>query len=259
MIKVLIADDERPEREFLERIIQERFAREAEIRTAENGRSALTIASLWAPDIVLLDIEMPGLSGIETAKQLLEQKNSAKIIFITAYSLFSYAHEAVKLGVSDYILKPVEADDLVKAIRKAEAQMDSRKELENYMSALSEESEGTDKASVLVSRVKNYIKTNYMAYDLSLESVSDILGVNASYLSSLFKKHAGVNFVDYVLEVRINAAKELLEDPLRSASEISEMVGYESSSYFTRAFKRKTGITPTEYRKQILLKKEVTI
>ena len=73
--------------------------------------------------------------------------------------------------------------------------------------------------------------------------------MNASYLSSLFKKCTGVNFIDYVTDQRISAAKVLLDDPLRSTAEIASMIGYESASYFTRAFKKRTGMTPTEYRK----------
>ena len=81
-----------------------------------------------------------------------------------------------------------------------------------------------------------------MIFGLSLESVSDLLGMNASYLSVLFKKCTGTNFVDYLTDLKIAAAKELLEDPLRSASEIANLTGYESASYFTRAFKKNTGM-----------------
>ena len=106
-----------------------------------------------------------------------------------------------------------------------------------------------DKTVLLMENVKKYLQHNYMLYDVSLDSISDILHINASYLSMLFKKSVGVNFVDYLTTLRIQAAKALLSDPFLSAAEIANMVGYESPNYFTRVFKKNTGLTPTEYRR----------
>lgn len=252
MIKILIADDEHMEREYLENIIASRLGRNAEIRTAENGRLAVTIATLWRADVVLMDIEMPGMNGLDAAGEILRQKPSVKIIFITAYSLFEYAHEALKLGACDYILKPVDADDVENAIRKAGVQVEAYRSLAEAAEDAQKlrGNDGTDKAGQLIGRVLRYLQHNYMMYDVSLESVSGILGINPSYLSVLFKKSTGTNFVDHIADLRINAAKELLKDPLKSNAEIASMAGYESSSYFARAFKKKTGMTPTEYRKK---------
>lgn len=251
MLKLLIADDEYMEREMLCGIIEANFGRELDVRLAENGRHAVDVATLWGADIILMDIEMPGLSGIDAAKQILAQKQDCKVIFITAYSLFSYAHEAVRLGASDYLLKPVNTEDVVRAVRLAAVQVESQRQLA-AMAAAGDvpQAEGpADKTSVLMSKVKRYLQHNYMLRDISLDSVSEILNINSSYFSVLFKRAFGVNFVDYLTELRMNAAKELLMDPLRSTAEVASMVGYESANYFTRAFKKKTGMTPTEFRR----------
>lgn len=252
MIKILIADDERIERELLTDIICRRMEHEAEVRTAENGRKTVEVAALWGADLILLDIEMPGLNGIDAARQLLKQRPQTKIIFITAYSLFSYAHEAVRLGVCDYILKPVNPDDVERAVRRAAAQAEAQRQLEELARAGSvpdEEADSSDKVSLIMAKVKGYLQHNYM-FDLSLDSVSEILHVSPSYFSVLFKRSFGVGFLDYLTDLRIQAARELLADPLRSSAEVASLVGYESASYFTRAFKKKTGCTPTEYRRQ---------
>ena len=110
---------------------------------------------------------------------------------------------------------------------------------------------GQDRSAQIISLVLDYLDKNYMRYDLTLDRVADILGLNPSYLSSLFKRLTGVNFSVYITDKRISHAKELLKDPLRSANEIAGLTGYESASYFTRAFKKKTGLTPTEYRKSL--------
>ena len=103
----------------------------------------------------------------------------------------------------------------------------------------------------MIANVKNYMEYIYMNYDLSFDSVSSLLNINASYLSCIFKRWTGVNFLYYFTNLRISAAKDYLCDPFKSASEIASMVGYDSSSYFTRAFKKNTGLNPTEYRRQV--------
>lgn len=101
----------------------------------------------------------------------------------------------------------------------------------------------------LMAQVKKYLRENYM-YELSLDSVADILSISPAYLSTQFKKYQHIGFLDYLTEVRIQAACELLTDPLRPTAEVAGMVGYEDASYFARAFKKKTGLTPTQYRRE---------
>jgi YesN/AraC family two-component response regulator len=208
-------------------------------------------AALWSPGIILMDIEMPGLNGIEAAKRILKQRPDCSIIFVTAYSLFQYAYEAVKMGAYDYILKPVNPDDVARAVRSCINRAETEEELK-AMAPMAETltvGASVDKTVLLMENVKKYLQHNYMLYDVSLDSISDILHINASYLSMLFKKSVGVNFVDYLTTLRIQAAKALLSDPFLSAAEIANMVGYESPNYFTRVFKKNTGLTPTEYRR----------
>lgn len=259
MINILIADDEPIEREMLTEMLEKRFGSGVTIRQARNGREAVDVASFWDADVLLMDIEMPGLTGMEAAAQILQHRPGCKVIFVTAYGLFSYAQEAVKLGACDYLLKPVDPEELENAIRRAIRQAESHRQLEAAAPEAGELELGTayDKTTVLISRVKQYLQHNYVRFDLSLESVSGILNINASYFSSLFKRSVGVNFVDYLTDIRMNAAKELLTDPLRSTQEVAGMVGYESANYFTRAFKKKTGMTPTEYRRQRAREREV--
>ena len=117
MIRLLIADDEKMEREALADIVMRRFEHEVTVEMAENGRKAADTAVLWGADLILMDIEMPGMNGLDAARAVLEQRPECKVIFITAYSLFQYAHEAVHLGACDYLLKPVDPDETEAAIR----------------------------------------------------------------------------------------------------------------------------------------------
>ena len=240
MIRVLIADDERLEREALADLVVRRFEHEAVIQTAENGRRAADTAILWEADLILMDIEMPGINGLDAARAVLEQRPECKVIFVTAYSLFQYAHEAMHLGACDYLLKPVDPDEAEAAIRRAIRQIEAGRKLAEL---------AHDRNALVMAHVRRYMEDNYM-FDLSLDSVSEILHISPAYLSAQFKKYQKMNFLDCLTELRINAAKQLLTDPLRSAAEVASMVGYEDASYFARAFKKRTGMTPTQYRRE---------
>ena len=261
MIRLLIADDERMEREALADIVMRRFEHEVTVEMAENGRKAADTAVLWEADLILMDIEMPGMNGLDAARAVLEQRPECKVIFVTAYSLFQYAHEAVHLGACDYLLKPVDPDETEAAIRRAIRQIEAGRRLAELAAeapepeAASEQEtdpagEGeSDRNALVMDHVRKYMEDNYMA-DLSLDSVSEILHISPAYLSAQFKKYQKMNFLDCLTELRINAAKELLTDPFRSAAEVASMVGYEDSSYFARTFKKRTGMTPTQYRRE---------
>lgn len=263
MIRLLIADDEKLEREALAELVQRRFEREVVLEVAENGRKAADTAVLWGADLILMDIEMPGMSGLDAARAVLAQRPSCRVIFVTAYSLFQYAHEAVHLGACDYLLKPVDPDELEASVRRAMRQIETERKLEELAAAqpqpeqteteeeaedAPEEGENSQTALVMA-HVRRYLEDNYM-FDLSLDSVGEILHISPAYLSAQFKKYQKMNFLDCLTELRINAAKELLTDPFRSSAEVASMVGYEDASYFARAFKKRTGMTPTQYRRQ---------
>lgn len=253
MIRVLIADDERLEREALADLVARRFEHEAVIQTAENGRRAADAAILWEADLILMDIEMPGINGLDAARAVLEQRPECKVIFVTAYSLFQYAHEAMHLGACDYLLKPVDPDEAEAAIRRAIRQIEAGRKLAELAPVAPEPAadtaEAEDRNALVMAHVRRYMEDNYM-FDLSLDSVSEILHISPAYLSAQFKKYQKMNFLDCLTELRINAAKQLLTDPLRSAAEVASMVGYEDASYFARAFKKRTGMTPTQYRRE---------
>ena len=253
MIRLLIAEDEALERETLADIVARRFEHEVTIETAENGRKAADTAVLWGADLILMDIEMPGMNGLDAARAVLEQRPECKVIFVTAYSLFQYAHEAMHLGACDYLLKPVNPDEVEASIRKAIRQIEAGRRLAELAPVEPEpeadpesdaaEAGENDRNALVMAHVRKYMEDNYM-FDLSLDSVSEILHISPAYLSAQFKKYQKMNFLDCLTELRINAAKELLTDPFRSAAEVASMVGYEDSSYFARTFKKRTGMTP---------------
>ena len=147
MYTLLIADDERLERTALRLIIQRGTERIEKIIEAANGREAIAAVTAHKPDIVLLDIKMPGLNGVEAAKRIRELHPLCKIVFLTAFDTFDYAREALRIGAEDFLIKPVEDDRVLELIetltqqlhrelserRESEQARDTLQELENYV------------------------------------------------------------------------------------------------------------------------------
>lgn len=233
-MNLLIADDENLELKVLEKTVKKHFVEELEIFASSNGRKASQICDEVKPDIALLDIEMPGMNGIELAKYIKEKYADCIIIFITAYDRFDYAIEAIHIKAFDYLLKPWKEERLFELINTA---------IENVRSMQKTDSIVHSQKDV----IKDYIDRNYKK-DISAKDVAGILGYSDVYFSKVFKQLFDDNFINYLTKIRIDRAKVLLKDVSFNIKEIGKSVGYADSNYFTKVFKRSIGISPSEYR-----------
>ena len=233
-MNLLIADDENLELKVLEKTVKKYFVDELEIFTAGNGRKASQICDEVRPDIALLDIEMPGMNGIELAKYIKEKNTECIIIFITAYDRFDYAIEAMHIKAFDYLLKPWKEERLCELISTA---------IENVRSMQKTDSIVHSQKDV----IKDYIDRNYKK-DISAKDVAGILGYSDVYFSKVFKQLFDDNFINYLTKIRIDRAKLLLKDVSFNIKEVGKSVGYADSNYFTKVFKRSIGISPSKYR-----------
>lgn len=233
-MNLLIADDENLELKVLEKTVKKHFVDELEIFTAGNGRKASQICDEVKPDIALLDIEMPGMNGIELAKYIKEKNTECIIIFITAYDRFDYAIEAMHIKAFDYLLKPWKEEKLCELINNA---------IENVRSVQKMDSIVHSQKDV----IKDYIDRNYKK-DISAKDVAGILGYSDVYFSKVFKQLFDDNFINYLTKIRIDRAKLLLKDVSFNIKEVGKSVGYADSNYFTKVFKRSVGMSPSEYR-----------
>lgn len=251
MIKILIAEDEALERKFLLKILADALGSAAELRDVENGLQAVELARLWRPDLLLLDIRMPGMTGLEAAEEIRTFLPYVRIALITAYGEFSYAQQAIRLHVSDYILKPVEDAMLISTVRRLMEPIRQEQKLADYFTVppLSAKApQGSESQQTVMERVDSYLRHNY-ALDISLERVADIIGASPGYFSKLFKQHFGQTFLERLTQIRIQQAKKLLRTTDKSTREIGEAVGYPSITYFNAKFKKETGLPPAEYRR----------
>ena len=233
-MNLLIADDENLELKVLEKTVKKHFVDELEILASSNGRKASQICDEVKPDIALLDIEMPGMNGIELAKYIKEKYADCIIIFITAYDRFDYAIEAMHIKAFDYLLKPWKEEKLCELINTA---------IENVRSMQKTDSIVHSQKDI----IKDYIDRNYKK-DISAKDVAGILGYSDVYFSKVFKQLFDDNFINYLTKIRIDRAKVLLKDVSFNIKEVGKSVGYADSNYFTKVFKRSIGMSPSEYR-----------
>lgn len=201
-------------------------------------------------DVMLTDIIMGDGTGLELIERAINVNSDLKCVILSGHEEFSYAKKAIRLGVYDYLVKPVDFDELEKLFlnlcqqlkgRNAESGEKKPEILENSQ----DKSEGA-----IVNHVKAYVETHY-GEELSLNILADQVYVHPTYLSILFKKKTGSNFKDYVTRVRIEKAKEMLKDLSLRIVDISGKVGYESSKHFSKIFKELTGMTPKDYRNNL--------
>ena len=236
MIKLLLAEDEPLALLAMEKMVRQIEPRIGLIRTAENGSRAVAEAETLKPQIAILDIEMPVMSGLDAAAIIRRQQPDCHILFLTAFSKFEYAVGAVRVAASDYLVKPV-----------------PRNELREKLSALCDQLEPKAPGESDPSRspfylwAETYIAAHYPE-NISLEQAADGLGQSPYYFSRLFKQEFGRNFIDYLTDYRLSRAERLLLETGMSAREIGEAVGYPDPTYFTKVFKRNRGTTPTSFR-----------
>lgn len=436
MYRLLIADDEALEREGLEWIVQRMLPDTFEVVQAENGRRAIELAEERRPHIVLMDVQMPGIQGLEAIKEIRKLLPDARFVLVTAYDSFHYAQEALTLGVKEYIVKPASRDQVASLLRRLADELDREKakraeqltlkskvstlqplvenelalilmmdqtldsspeqlaewlefpladcrclvvafpgsesaadrrslyetirrhaksfgpclvssivehhlavflrkppqaaddwkeepvrfarklseavqpllgkEISVGIGSLRSGAEGLrqsyfeavfsstcsepvcvfddlkqggpppmpgrasdreggqsyvmsvlqrirdmreEQTSTVIDRAKQYIRQRF-AEDLSLEEAAESVHLNPFYFSKVFKQHVGETFTDYLTGLRIDRAKQLIEEEGLSLKEVSYQVGYKDPNYFSRVFKKVTGVAPSEYRSQ---------
>lgn len=331
---------------------------------AGDGEYAYPLILKAQPDILVTDIKMPFMDGLELSRLVKKTLPRTRIIVLSGYNEFEYAKEAIKIGISDYLLKPVSSAGLIDALKKAADEIREEREksrlleryfvsyekytefldktdysgvdrklindflklgsveecspfVEEYFAAIGEHNykslllrqymtmdifycvqeflkklkaeppevsesvvdikrvpkviesvemtkaylieefmaalQARDRASndrygSVIRDAKEYIRANFSQSDLSLNRIAAHIGVSPSYFSSIFKQETGQSFVEYLTQVRMERACELLKCTSYRTSEIGEQVGYNDSHYFSAAFKKAMGQSPKEYK-----------
>ena len=251
-LNVAIADDNEKMVEVLGQIIEEDKDLEL-VGTAHNGEEICNIIREKEPDVVVLDIIMPKMDGLTMIAGLKSEFPYMQVSILTGYREFTYAQEAIRLGVSAFLLKPSKMDELYEAI---EAMTEKLKMFPMEEGETEEHTEEDMDDTVLYnSEANNFVVTKALEYikehsreRIQLADVADYCYVSQWHLSKLLNKHTGENFSIALNKARIAEAKELLQDPSRRIYDIAEEVGFQDLAHFSRVFKKLEGISANEYR-----------
>lgn len=231
---------------------------------AKNGLQAVEIAGEHTVDILLTDIRMPGLSGMEVAEFVRNRYPEAEILFLSGYEEFDYAKKAISLHASNYILKPAMPQDVLKAVgatrdkilqhrAEDENNRQMRMELQNLSRVASAAQAPADTAGIPteedITQVVSYIRSHYRE-PLNLTALAEEFHFNPVYLSRMIKKKSGYTFTELLTSTRMYHAARLLRETVLKNGEICTRIGMGDERYFSQVFLRTYGISPQQYRKQ---------
>jgi two-component system response regulator YesN len=233
--RVLVADDERVIRQGLQVLITRHY-RELTVLEASNGQECWDILST-EPQIRLafVDIRMPEINVLQICEKMKTAGLPVKVVIISGFRDFEYARQALRYGVVDYLLKPVNPSDVLRLVREAVT-------VPLLAAELTERQE-----RLVIEQIRKWIH-DHLHEDMTLLDLSQRFHYSVSYISMLFKKEIGTGFQEYLLDCRMQRAKHLLLDPALRISDIAQQVGYTNPKAFSISFRKACGIPPTEYR-----------
>ncbi|WP_407270171.1 response regulator [Radiobacillus sp. PE A8.2] len=238
MKNVLLVDDEAGIRKGVKKLLEEVITGYKVMWESSNGKDALEIVAIDLPDLIISDIRMPEMNGLDFITVSKEKYPSLPIIIISGYDDFAYAKEALRLGVDDYLLKPIGRSDLASTLERIEKRDKPSTE------------EVGEKVSVNIRRIIHVIDNN-LEKELTLRFISDRVNLHPNYASQLFKQETNKKLFDYITERRMKKARQLLKKTNLKIYDIAHLVGYENSKHFSTTFKKAVGMTPYEYRRKL--------
>jgi len=238
MRKVMIADDEETILKGLRLLFKwQEYGLEL-VAEAMDGQEAVLKASMFRPDVILMDINMPKMNGLNAIREIKSLLPDSVFIIISGYDDFALVREALQLQVDDYLLKPIDFNELAETINRTLAENEHGHEKEKTMHKEELSSIG---------KMFAYIE-DHLYKKLSLKELSEAFHFNPNYLSQYFKKQTGMNFSEYVASRRVEKAKAMLETTDMSIGDIAASVGIQDYRTFSKLFKRYTNQSPSLYR-----------
>ena len=240
MYKVLVADDNPSIRAGMCVLIDwNQYGFEVPL-LASNGQEALKTLKDQDVQLLIVDVRMPIMDGIELLRQVSHLGLPVKSIVLSAYQDFGYAQSAMEYRALRYLLKPINEEKLIEAVSAVRQELDDASGITD-----------ADNFTALVEYMHGHLKEK-----LSLKDLSAQFHYNSAYLGRLMSKRLNMNFNDYLCACRMEKAEKLLEKTFLSINEVAAEVGYTNVNRFTQAFRARNGKSPTAWRKQAGKNKE---
>lgn len=259
-MKILLVDDEIVALNALKKRVDWMKYGFTEVFAAQDVSTAGEIVEKERIDLILCDVEMPGGNGLSFIEQVRDKHPRIRSVIITCHAEFDYVQKAIRCGARDYILKPIDYEELGSLLEQltqeiaAEESRDKIGRLAERTRELKAADGGADALDMdsneeRLSRVKAYIE-EHIQEKISVKDLAELVHINDQYLMRIFKRETGQSILEYMTDRRIIIASSMLKDTDYSINFIADCVGCDNYSYFTKLFKKQTGFTPREYRGQ---------
>ena len=242
-LRVLLVDDEIMIREGFKRLFDWEAHDCEVIGEAADGMEALAQIDTLQPDIVIMDINIPIMNGLKVIQMSRLKHPDTAFVIVSGYDDFSYCREALRLQITDYILKPVNYEEFGTCIDNLKIALFQRQASQQDL--FQEER--------AIHGLTRYLQ-EHLAEEISLSVLAEQFHLSAQYISQLFKSEIGVNFLAYLTNISMERAKKLLLTTSLPIAQVSEQSGYGDYRVFTKVFKKSEGITPSQYRRDFLEK-----
>ena len=239
-LRVLLVDDEIMIREGFKRLFDWEAHDCLIVGEAADGMEAMAQIDHLQPDIVIMDINIPIMNGLKVIQLSRIKHPNTAFVIVSGYDDFSYCREALRLQITDYILKPVNYEEFGTCIDNLKISL--------FKQRVSAEDSPEKQEERTISGITRYLQ-EHLAEEMSLSVLAEEFHLNPQYISQLFKNEIGVNFLSYLTNIRMEKAKKLLLSTSLSIAEVAEQSGYGDYRVFTKVFKKNEGITPSQYRR----------
>ena len=243
-LRVLLVDDEIMIREGFKRLFDWEAHDCEVVGEAADGMEALAKLDALEPDIAIMDINIPIMNGLKVIQLSRIKHPDTAFVIVSGYDDFAYCREALRLQITDYILKPVNYEEFGTCIDNLKIALFQRQS----------SGAGEQRKERPIHVITRYLQ-EHLAEEVSLSVLAEEFHLSAQYISQLFKNEIGVGFLTYLTNIRMERAKQLLLSTSLSIAEVSEQSGYGDYRVFTKVFKKAEGITPSQYRRDFIAAK----
>ena len=242
-LRVLLVDDEIMIREGFKRLFDWEAHGCEVVGEAADGMEALGQIDALRPDIVIMNINIPIMNGLKVIQTARVKHPQTAFVIVSGYDDFAYCREALRLQITDYILKPVNYEEFGSCIDSLKISLFERR--------VSSAAEPEKQEERTITGITRYLQ-EHLTEEISLTVLAGQFHLNPQYISQLFKSEIGVNFLAYLTNIRMEKAKKLLLTTSLSIAEVAEQSGYGDYRVFTKVFKKSEGVTPSQYRRDFL-------
>jgi len=228
-VKIIVADDEAPARFLLKSFLSDEGFSPENILEAADGLELVAMVASAKPRLCFVDIRMPGIDGLEALRRCVTQNSGIYWVIVSSFAEFEYAQSAIRLGVTEYLVKPVDPEALRACLARLKL-LPSSPEQDPAIAAILE-----------------YVARNFNA-DVSIADLADLTGFSPNYLSAIFHKKMGETFMSYLTRYRVTEARKLIVAGGISVADAAKTVGYADVRHFSRRYRELLGEYPSESR-----------